>query len=395
MRHHTFPSGGHAPQTRRRRHTGRLSLTAGLAGLLSLATFAELPTSDGVAPPKVAAAIPVKPAAETPPPSRAIYAWMMDPKPLLGADRSRLQTNASDAPVFRMAGAAPVRMIRPFARPAILAAASAPTPVVAPEREASRPAPAQNLAQIAPAPVPLPVPRPGIRTAEMPARVADAQAVTAPDAPRTRAPRNSRRNRMVATAAPAEDNRSFIEKLFGMPAASGPSYASLDTKVDLTPRRLSNPGPAPEATAQTAVYDISAQTVYMPDGQRLEAHSGLGAKLDDPRFVHVRMNGATPPGTYDLTEREALFHNVRAIRLNPVGGSGAIFGRAGLLAHTYMLGPNGDSNGCVSFKDYERFLQAFLRGEVKRLVVVAGTQKGSFPFGNRQIGFGASPDRAG
>ena len=32
--------------------------------------------------------------------------------------------------------------------------------------------------------------------------------------------------------------------------------------------------------------------------------------------------------------------------------------------------PNGQSNGCVSFKDYNAFLQAFKRGEVKRLVVV-------------------------
>uniref|UniRef100_UPI0013D0B5EC tlde1 domain-containing protein n=1 Tax=Acinetobacter baumannii TaxID=470 RepID=UPI0013D0B5EC len=64
-------------------------------------------------------------------------------------------------------------------------------------------------------------------------------------------------------------------------------------------------------------------------------------------------------------------HGVRALRLNPVGGSRAIHGRAGLLAHTYMLGPRGDSNGCISFKDYNRFLQAYLRGEVRRLIVVA------------------------
>ena len=31
--------------------------------------------------------------------------------------------------------------------------------------------------------------------------------------------------------------------------------------------------------------------------------------------------------------------------------------------------PNGDSNGCMSIKDYDRFLQAFLNGEVKRVVV--------------------------
>jgi hypothetical protein len=36
-----------------------------------------------------------------------------------------------------------------------------------------------------------------------------------------------------------------------------------------------------------------------------------------------------------------------------------------------MLGPNGDSNGCVVFKNYEAFLQAFQNGDVKRLVVVA------------------------
>jgi hypothetical protein len=35
-----------------------------------------------------------------------------------------------------------------------------------------------------------------------------------------------------------------------------------------------------------------------------------------------------------------------------------------------MLGSNGQSNGCVSSKDYRKFLQAFLSGEVERLVVV-------------------------
>jgi len=34
-----------------------------------------------------------------------------------------------------------------------------------------------------------------------------------------------------------------------------------------------------------------------------------------------------------------------------------------------MLGPRGDSNGCVSFRDYDAFLNAFLRGEITRLVV--------------------------
>jgi hypothetical protein len=45
-------------------------------------------------------------------------------------------------------------------------------------------------------------------------------------------------------------------------------------------------------------------------------------------------------------------------------------GRDGILAHTYMLGSNGQSNGCVSFSNYPEFLNAFLRGEVTRLAVV-------------------------
>ena len=95
--------------------------------------------------------------------------------------------------------------------------------------------------------------------------------------------------------------------------------------------------------------------------------------MDDPRHVNVRMRGATPPGTYTLTEREQLFHGVRAIRLTPVGGPDAVYGRVGLLAHTFMLGPSGASNGCVSFRDYNRFLDSYLRGEIRQLVVVAGS----------------------
>jgi len=36
-----------------------------------------------------------------------------------------------------------------------------------------------------------------------------------------------------------------------------------------------------------------------------------------------------------------------------------------------MLGPNGDSNGCVSIRKYDLFLQAYLDHKIKRLVVVA------------------------
>jgi hypothetical protein len=119
----------------------------------------------------------------------------------------------------------------------------------------------------------------------------------------------------------------------------------------------------------TALYDIEAHVVYMPNGETLEAHSGLGDRLDDVRFVSEKNRGATPPHIYDLRLREKLFHGVQAVRLNPVGERNP-FGRAGLLVHSYMLGANGDSNGCVSIKDYEKFLKAVVSGEVTRLVVV-------------------------
>src|SRR6516164_7090607 len=132
----------------------------------------------------------------------------------------------------------------------------------------------------------------------------------------------------------------------------------------MRPRRRSAP-----MRGRTAIYDITARIVYLPNGRRLEAHSGLGAYMDNPRHINLRMRGATPPNVYNLTLRERLFHGVRAIRLNPVDES-TMYGRAGILAHSYMLGANGQSNGCVSFSNYPEFLSAYLRGEVTRLAVV-------------------------
>jgi hypothetical protein len=119
----------------------------------------------------------------------------------------------------------------------------------------------------------------------------------------------------------------------------------------------------------TAVYDISARAVYLPNGASLEAHSGMGNLRDDPEHVSVPNAGATPPAVYELKPREKLFHGVQALRMIPAEGSD-ISGRSGLLTHSFMLGPKGDSNGCVSIRDYDRFLKAFNDGEINRLVVV-------------------------
>jgi hypothetical protein len=119
-----------------------------------------------------------------------------------------------------------------------------------------------------------------------------------------------------------------------------------------------------------AIYDISAATVYLPNGERLEAHSGLGYMVDNPRYADRKNTGPTPPDTYKLVRLEGRFHGVEALRLVPVDGYNK-YGRDGLLTHTYLLrGRPAQSNGCVAFKDYARFLDAFKRGNIKRLVVV-------------------------
>jgi hypothetical protein len=169
-------------------------------------------------------------------------------------------------------------------------------------------------------------------------------------------------------AAPLPDGR-MLQKLFGGANASGGPALAYAPAQGGQPAAAAS-GPLARYDRWTAVYDLSAHTVYLPNGARLEAHSGLGDRLDNPAHVNERNRGATPPHVYELASLSQPFHGVQALRLNPVG-DGGIFGRDGLLAHTYMLGPRGDSNGCVAFRNYNAFLQAYQTGQVKRLAVVA------------------------
>lgn len=127
---------------------------------------------------------------------------------------------------------------------------------------------------------------------------------------------------------------------------------------------------SPGAGAKIAVYDISAAVVHMPDGTKLEAHSGIGHMADNPRYVHVKMKGPTPPNTYKLSMREKRFHGVEAIRMTPIG-SQTMHGRDGMLAHSYLLrGGREESHGCVAFANYPKFLKAFKQGKVTHMIVV-------------------------
>jgi hypothetical protein len=281
------------------------------------------------------------------------------------------------------------------------AAPSSPSgPIPLPRLEAFPP--------VAPTPqvesVPVPPTREGAESSESvplpPPRPPELNAPVAP-APARHPPQPT-----VATIAPAApvDNRNIFQKMFGLGQPSAPAVASAPAQRQVAARTdatasattvsgatgsaatenrgvgrgplfsLPSPfgGSAPTSgyDRNTAVYDISARTLYLPDGTKLEAHSGLGDALDNPRYVSERAVGPTPPHLYQLTLREGSFHGVQALRLNPIG-EGGLYGRAGLLAHPFMLGPNGDSNGCVSVKDYEAFLKAYENGQINKLVVVA------------------------
>ncbi|MGZ5805300.1 MAG: DUF2778 domain-containing protein, partial [Xanthobacteraceae bacterium] len=175
-----------------------------------------------------------------------------------------------------------------------------------------------------------------------------------------------------SASIPQADNRTLLQKLSDLLpgrirlASLAPDGGLFREGPDLASLGYDN---------LTAVYDISARAVYMPNGSKLEAHSGFGSLMDDPAHVSERNVGATPPNVYDLKPRERLFHGVQALRMIPVGENETL-GRSGLLAHSYMLGANGDSNGCVSIKDYDKFLKAFQSGEIKRLVVVPNLSTG-------------------
>ena len=249
------------------------------------------------------------------------------------------------------------------------------------------PPPAPKLAE-APKPketqvalnVPKPAPSPRAEAKPTEAKSSDTKA---PDAkPARLGPGESLRDmaeraKAAVMSIASNERHSIVDKLWGKPGdqhGSLLSYASADAgSITASIAQDQSPahGGSPPYDRSTAVYDISAKMVYLPDGTTLEAHSGLGSELDDPGSAKIRMRGVTPPHIYELKPRETLFHGVPALRLNPIGGEDAIYGRSGLLAHSYMLGPNGDSNGCVSFKDYYAFLDAYKSKGIRKLAVLA------------------------
>ncbi|HET7412677.1 MAG TPA: tlde1 domain-containing protein [Pararhizobium sp.] len=217
----------------------------------------------------------------------------------------------------------------------------------------------------APAEIPMPSIRPLMPAEAMPTPEPPKERQLADAAPETAAP-------TPASQTAAEAITASLPLPAPRPDHQAPStllaYARPDESADTirqSVRHVALPGPG----SGIAVYSIKAATVYLPGGQKLEAHSGLGRMHDKPKFADEKNRGPTPPNVYSLVMREHLFHGVQAIRLLPSDGVNK-YGRNGFLAHTYMLHGTNQSNGCVVFKHYAKFLKAFKKGKIDRLIVV-------------------------
>ena len=217
------------------------------------------------------------------------------------------------------------------------------------------------------------------RTTELAALMDDTLPIQGP-LPTSRPETAAKALEALAAAKLAKPGRAPAEDA-GEPASTVLAYAKPENPMKSLPKVTPIPDPG---TKKVAIYDITNGVVHMPNGTKLEAHSGIGKMRDNPKFTHVKMKGPTPPGTYKLSMREKPFHGVAAIRLTSVDGKHPQ-NRTGLLAHTYLLrSAPGDSHGCVAFKHYDKFLAAFRRGEITHMVIVP-EYNGRLPGKNQNL----------
>jgi hypothetical protein len=178
---------------------------------------------------------------------------------------------------------------------------------------------------------------------------------------------------VVVEQKPADEKpvaRRSLDKKDKKDKTQDVAYAKPDRSLfgDLF-KSKSNDTSWPGKGTKVAIYDVSNATVYLPDGTKLRAHSGIGKMRDNPRYEHVTMKGPTPAGIYRLSMREKRFYGVEAIRMTSIDGRDPK-NRTGLLTHTNLLRGQKGSHGCVAFQNYQPFLKAFKRGQITMLVVV-------------------------
>ncbi len=178
-----------------------------------------------------------------------------------------------------------------------------------------------------------------------------------------------------APADAGQDNTGTVRPAKPVLAYAAPGIPEEEEEKGIFGRLFNGSrGGLPGRGSGIAVYDISAAVVHMPDGTKLEAHSGIGHRKDNPKYAYVKNLGPTPPNVYDLRMRERRFHGVEAIRMLPRDRA-AMKGRDGMLTHTPLLRSSNGSHGCVAFKNYAKFLKAFKAGKVTKLIVVPTMEK--------------------
>jgi hypothetical protein len=168
---------------------------------------------------------------------------------------------------------------------------------------------------------------------------------------------------------PADEKPAARKKLDGKDDKKDVAYAKPERSLFDLLKSKGDDTLWPGKGTKIAIYDVSNATVYLPDGAKLRAHSGIGGMRDNPRYEHVKMRGPTPAGIYRLSMREKRFYGVEAIRMTSIDGRDPK-NRTGLLTHTNLLRGQKGSHGCVAFQNYQPFLRAFKRGQITMLIVV-------------------------
>ena len=133
-------------------------------------------------------------------------------------------------------------------------------------------------------------------------------------------------------APPRTEDRSMLQKLSDLL----PGKMSL---ASLTPFQRGPDLAALGYDNQTAVYDISAHAVYMPNGMTLEAHSGIGHLRDDPEHVATDDQRAIAEPLADVPERLPqcvlcrVGTDVTPEQVDEVLAGGGSIGRAGQVGN--------------------------------------------------------------
>jgi len=101
------------------------------------------------------------------------------------------------------------------------------------------------------------------------------------DRPRTLPADESVRGSQARPESPKRQN-ARATLLASAAGATAVTRGSVAASKPTRPADARSDAPSADPGTRTAIYDITARVVYLPNGEKLEAHSGLGEHLDKP-----------------------------------------------------------------------------------------------------------------